>query len=95
MNKKLLFTLLTTSVTLMVTHPTININLMPDAVIYTKATNNNEYCKLTRSFTEKSGPKDLQVCEYKCPNVKRNGSTLIHTTSVNNSRSCKDKIESP
>ena len=95
MRNKLLFTFLTTSATLMVTHPIININLMPDAIIYTKASNNNDFCKLTRSFTDTSGPKDLQVCEYKCSNGKRNGSTLIHTTSVNNARSCKDKIESP
>ena len=94
MKNKFLFTLLTTSATLMVTHPTININLMPDAIIYTKSINNNPngFCKLERSFTDSKG---LQVCEYKCSNANRNGSKLTHTTSFNNSRSCKDKIPSP
>lgn len=94
MKNKLLFTLMTTTATLVVTHPTININLMPDAVIYTKTAyeKSGGYCKLERSFTDTKG---LQVCEYKCSSTKRNDVKLIHTTSLNNSRSCKDKIESP
>lgn len=93
MKNKFLFTLLTTSATLMVTHPTININLMPDAIIYTKSTNDtNGFCRLERSFID---PRGLQVCEYKCPSGRKNGSTLTHTTSFNSARSCKEKIESP
>lgn len=92
MKNKLLFTLLTTSATLIVTHPTINVNLMPDAVIYTKSINDtNGFCKLERSYKD---PRGLQVCEYKCSNGKR-GSTLTHTTSFNGARSCRNKIEEP
>jgi len=94
MKNKLLFTLITTTATLVVTHPTININLMPDAVIYTKTAyeNSGRYCRLERSFRD---PKGLQVCEYKCSSTKRNAVKIIHTTSLNDARSCKDKIESP
>jgi ABC-type transport system involved in cytochrome bd biosynthesis fused ATPase/permease subunit len=94
MKNKLLFTVLTTAATLVVTHPTININLMPGAVIYTKSSNNNinDYCNLQRSFTDTKG---LQVCEYKCQNEKRNTDKIIHTTSFNASRMCKEKIQSP
>ena len=94
MKNKLLFTLITTTATIVVTHPTININLMPDAAIYTKTAyeNSGHYCKLERSFKD---PKGLQVCEYKCVSTKRNDTTLIHTTSLNAARPCKDKIESP
>lgn len=92
MKNKFLFTLLTTSATLVVTHPTININLMPDAVIYTKSTyQSSEYCKLNKSFTDSKG---LQVCEYKCPST-RGGNKVIHTTSINNARTCKSKVEAP
>lgn len=92
MKNKLLFTLLTTSATLVVTHPTININLMPDAVIYTKSTyQSSEYCKLDKSFTDSKG---LQVCEYKCPST-RGGKKVIHTTSINNARTCKSRVEAP
>jgi hypothetical protein len=94
MKNKLLFTLITTTATLVVTHPTININLMPDAVIYTKTAyeKSSGYCKLEKSFTDMKG---LQVCEYKCSGTKRNDVKIIHTTSLNGARSCKDKIESP
>jgi hypothetical protein len=94
MKNKFIFTVLTTAATLVVTHPTININLMPDAIIYTKSSNTNteRYCKLERSFTDTKG---LQVCEYKCENGKRNADKLTHTTSFNNSRICKEKIQSP
>jgi hypothetical protein len=91
MRNKLLLTLVTTTATLVVTHPTININLMPDTVIYAKS-NTNDYCRLERSFVDSRG---LQVCEYKCSNETRSGSKLTHTTSFNNSRPCKDKIPSP
>lgn len=92
MKNKLMFTILTTSATLLVTHPTININLMPDAVIYTKSTyQSSEYCNLHRTFTD---PKGLQVCEYKCPS-DRGGNKLIHTTSINGARACKSKVEAP
>ena len=93
MKNKLLFTLLTTSATLIVTHPTININLMPDAVIYTKSISENTgaYCNLERSFTDSKG---LQVCEYKCNNQKR-GNKLVHTTSINNARNCKSRVPAP
>jgi hypothetical protein len=91
MKNKLLITVLSTAATLVVTHSTININLMPDAVIYAKS-NTNDYCKLERSFTDSKG---LQVCEYRCQNGKRNADKITHTTSFNNSRSCKDKIVPP
>ena len=92
MKNKLLFTLLTTGATLIVTHPTININLMPDAVIYTKSTyQSSEYCKLDRTFTDSKG---LQVCEYKCPST-RGGNKVVHTTSINNARACKSRVEAP
>ena len=95
MKNKLLFTLLTTGATLMVTHPTININFMPDAIIYTKASfNDKNYCQLERSFTNEKG---LQVCEYKCSVVtsQKGEKKSIYTTSFNNSRSCRPQIESP
>jgi len=95
MKNKLLFTLLTTSATLMVTHPTININFMPDAVIYTKASfNDKNYCQLERSFTNEKG---LQVCEYKCPvtTSQKGEKKSIYTTSFNNARACRPQIESP
>ena len=96
MKNKLLFTLLTTSATLMVTHPTININFMPDAVIYTKASsiNDKKYCQLEKSFTNEKG---IQVCEYKClVNTSQKGEKKsIYTTSFNNARACKPQIESP
>jgi len=92
MKNKFLFTLLTTSATLVVTHPTININLMPDTVIYTKNTyQTSEYCKLNKTFTDSKG---LQVCEYKCPST-RGGNKVVHTTSINNARTCKSKVEAP
>ena len=94
MKNKLLFTALTTAATLVVTHPTININLMPDTIIYTKSFNNDTegYCKLQKVLTDTKG---LQVCEYKCQDGKRNADKIIHTTSFNNSRTCKEKIQPP
>jgi hypothetical protein len=92
MKNKFLFTLLTTSATLVVTHPTININLMPDTVIYTKSTyQTSGYCKLDKTFTDSKG---LQVCEYKCPST-RGGNKVVHTTSINNARTCKPRVEAP
>ena len=91
MKNKLLITVITTAATLAVTHPTININLMPDVIIYAKS-NTNDYCKLERSFTDSRG---LQVCEYRCQNGTKNADKITHTTSFNNSRSCKDKILAP
>jgi hypothetical protein len=96
MKNKILFTLLTTSATLMVTHPTININFMPDAIIYTKASsiNDKNYCQLQNSFTNEKG---LQVCEYKCSVAasQKGEKKSIYTTSFNNARVCRPQIEAP
>lgn len=96
MKNKLLFTVLTTTATLIVTHPTININLMPDAIIYTKASsfNDKSYCQLERSFTNEKG---LQVCEYRCSvtTSQKGEKKSIYTTSFNNSRACRPQVESP
>jgi hypothetical protein len=89
MSKRLLYTLVASASLALTFHNDININIMPQTVVYKDVTapkTIKTLCDRVRTFEQDK----VQVCQYKC----RDGSpTPVFVTSFSGASYCKDTIE--
>jgi hypothetical protein len=89
MSKRLLYTLAATTSLALTFHNDININIMPQTVVYKDVSaprTTKTLCDRVRTFEQ----QNVQVCQYKC---REGDKTPVFVTSFSGASYCKDTLE--